>query len=160
MWQAHCIFRNLEWLKTHFPNSTSYFTNRSGLALHSVPNRIRLTGHTKTPPRPQLTTTTVFPEILICAESVVSNKYPSLPVASNTFLLTVRPLKARTLNRISYPGVLAHIKTPSRSAQPISGYLTQEYVVLNLLRHLNTNERRLLTLQYLDRIQKKGGAQI
>jgi hypothetical protein len=24
MWQAHRIFRNLEWLKTHFSNSTSY----------------------------------------------------------------------------------------------------------------------------------------
>jgi hypothetical protein len=152
MWQAHYIFRDLKWLKTHFPNSTSYPTNRSSLALHSVPNGIRFTGHTKTPPRPQLTTTTVFPQILIRAELVVSNKYPSLPVASNTFLLTARPLKAWTLNRISYPGILARIKTPSQSAQPPSGYLTHEYVVLNLLRHLNTNERRLLTLQHPDRI--------
>jgi hypothetical protein len=24
MWQAHRIFRDLEWLKTHFSNSTSY----------------------------------------------------------------------------------------------------------------------------------------
>jgi hypothetical protein len=62
MWQAHRIFRNLEWLKTHFSNSSSYSTNRSGLVPHSVPNGIRFTGHTRTPPRPRLTTTTDTPK--------------------------------------------------------------------------------------------------
>jgi hypothetical protein len=62
MWQAHHIFRNLEWLKTHFSNSTSYFTNRPGLALHNVPDSYPFRRSCKSPTKSQLTTTTDPPK--------------------------------------------------------------------------------------------------
>jgi hypothetical protein len=62
MWQAHRIFRNLEWLKIHFSNSTSYFANRPGLALHNVPDSYPFRKSHKSPTKSSLITTTDPPK--------------------------------------------------------------------------------------------------
>jgi hypothetical protein len=115
MWQAHRIFRNLEWMKTHFSNSTSYLANRSGLALHNVPDSYPFRRSRKSPTKSQTYYNDRSSYTTIHTELVNLNMYPSVPVASSTFPLLARPHKRSNTQPDSYPGVLAQIRIPSRT---------------------------------------------
>jgi hypothetical protein len=143
MWQAHRIFRNLEWLKTYFSNSTSYSTNRSGLASYNVLNGIRFTGHIKAPPRPQLTTTTVFPR----SESML-NQYSRISIRPYQQHLTPSCYSKTSQSLDTQPDLLSRNSSANQDSFPIrpaSQWLSYPGICGAKLTEALEYERKILT---------------